>query len=323
MSTKDRMCTTAFAPASIGNLSLGFDVLGAALKPIDGSLIGDSVSVSAANETQLTVSGRFADRLPGEPSDNIVMQCYHFFTEKLQALNIKSETLQLHLEKRLPIGSGLGSSAASIVAALHALNVHFGRPFNDNQMLLMMGELEGRISGSIHYDNVAPCYVGGITLMTGDEQSPAVKLPPIEQWYWVVSYSGLSVSTAAARDILPEQYRLQDTITFGRQIGVFVDALHRQDPQAAANVIHDVIAEPWRKTLLPGFDDARQFAMQNGGLAFGISGSGPTVFAIADNIDDAEKIKHYLEQHYVQNSDGFSHVCTIPNSGATAEQHSE
>ncbi len=323
MSTKDRMCTTAFAPASIGNLSLGFDVLGAALKPIDGSLIGDSVSVSRAEETQLTVAGRFADRLPGETSDNIVMQCYHFFVEKLAALGQVPLPLQLHLEKRLPIGSGLGSSAASIVAALHALNVHHDSPFNADQLLLMMGELEGRISGSVHYDNVAPCYVGGITLMTGDEQSPAVKLPTIDDWYWVVSYSGLSVSTAAAREILPSQYDIQDTITFGRQIGVFVDALYRQDPIAAAKVIHDVIAEPWRKALLPGFDQARAYAMSNGALAFGISGSGPTVFGIASNLDDAQKIKTYLDQHYVQNSDGFSHVCTIPNCGATAEQHSE
>jgi homoserine kinase len=99
--------------------------------------------------------------------------------------------------------------------------------------------------------------------------------------------------------------------------------LYRQDPIAAAKVIHDVIAEPWRKALLPGFDQARAYAMSNGALAFGISGSGPTVFGIASNLDDAQKIKTYLDQHYVQNSDGFSHVCTIPNCGATAEQHSE
>lgn len=320
MSNNVNTTTTVFAPASIGNVSLGFDVLGAALRPIDGFPLGDSVTVRDANETVLTVDGAFASRLPGSVNDNIVMQSYHFFSEKLRAQGYECPPLALHLTKRLPIGSGLGSSAASIVAALQALNSHTGEQFNNDECLLMMGELEGRISGSIHYDNVAPCHMGGITLMTGDAEKPATKLPTLKDWYWVVSYSGLSVSTAEARRILPTEFSMADTLTFGRQIGVFIDALYRQDAKAAASVMHDVIAESKRKSLLPMFDESREFCMANGGLAFGISGSGPTVFCATDNLQAAEKIKQFLTQHYVQNEDGFSHVCTIPEQGVEITQ---
>ncbi|MDM7859487.1 homoserine kinase [Alteromonas sp. ASW11-36] len=311
--------TTAFAPASIGNLSLGFDVLGAALRPIDGHPLGDSVQIAGAEHTTLTVSGRFADRLPGEPRDNIVLQCYDYFVEQLAKRGIGAHAVAIHLEKCLPIGSGLGSSAASIVAALHAFNAFYQAPFNQDQLLHMMGELEGRISGSVHYDNVAPAYLGGITLMTGDDQQPATILPAIQHWYWVVCYSGLSVSTSAARKILPSQYSREDLLTFGRQLGVFVDALYRGDALSAGRVMHDVVAEPWRKSLLPGFDDAREQCLALNGKAFGISGSGPTVFCVAEDLDDARNIQEYLDKQYVQNDDGFSHICTIPDVGATAE----
>jgi homoserine kinase len=315
--------TSAFAPASIGNVSLGFDLLGAALAPIDGTLLGDSVEVSAgssSNAEVLTVGGRFAHKLPGDTKDNIVVKCYEHFLTSLNKDSAGQKPLSLHLEKRLPIGSGLGSSASSIVAAFHALNVHFGEPFTQSELLLMMGALEGQISGSVHYDNVAPCYVGGMTLMTGEDSDPVTQLPVFSDWYWVVSYSGLSVSTAAARKILPTQYKISDVLTFGRQLSVFVDALHRNDKTTAARMMHDVIAEPFRKSLLPGFDKAREFATQNGGLAFGISGSGPTVFSVTNSLESAETINDYLQQNYVQNDDGFSHVCRLCENGASIEQ---
>lgn len=323
MSVKSDLVTTAFAPASIGNVSLGFDVLGAALLPLDGALLGDSVTVQTSpdlSSVALTIGGKFAHKLPTNADENIVTQCFSHFVAALKAKGINIPKVAMHLEKRLPIGSGLGSSASSIVAAFHALNEHFDSPVTQTELLLMMGELEGQISGSIHYDNVAPCYVGGMTLMTGNDAAPVTKLPEIKQWYWTVSYSGLSVSTAAARDILPTQYSLSDALIFGRQLGVFVDALHRQDADDAARVMHDVIAEPFRKSLLPGFDQARTFTLQNGGVAFGISGSGPTVFAVSNSLEKANIIGDYLQNNYVQNDTGFTHVCSLCQSGARIEQ---
>lgn len=315
---------TAYAPASIGNVSLGFDLLGAALKPIDGSLLGDEVKIELAEQFSLRVEGRFADKLPADPASNIVTQCYHHFLNCLTKRGIEINGLPqvaMTLYKHLPIGSGLGSSASSIVAAFHGLNQFFALtpgkpPFNDSDLLLMMGELEGQISGSVHYDNVAPCFMGGLTLMSEYHDQVALPLPSFKQWYWVSCYSGITVSTAAARAILPKDVPMATTIQFGRQLAVFVDALHRQDEKLAAAMMADVIAEPYRKSLLPRFDESRQFAEQHGALAFGISGSGPSVFAVCDSLEKATIINQWLADNYIQNDTGFSRICQLDQQGA-------
>jgi homoserine kinase len=316
MTVKSTVRTTkAFAPASIGNVSLGFDLLGAALKPIDGTKLGDWVEVSDANEFSLSVDGAFADRLPPGIENNIVSKCYAFFQQKLAAANKPSLNIKMHLHKALPIGSGLGSSASSIVAAFYALNAHANVAFSVDELLVMMGELEGQISGSVHYDNVAPRYIGGLVLMTGEPAPIATQLPCFDHWYWVVCYSGISVSTSEARRLLPAHYSLADTLSFGRQLAVFVQSLYTKNEALAARMMTDVIAEQHRKVLLPRFDDARTACMQNNALAFGISGSGPTVFAVARELEDAKAMQSWLEKEYIQNQDGFSHVCSLSHEG--------
>jgi len=309
--------TKAFAPASIGNVSLGFDLLGAALQPIDGTQLGDWVEVTDADEFSLSVDGIFADRLPAGTENNIVTKCYTFFQNKLTSIAKTPLKIKVHLHKALPIGSGLGSSASSIVAAFYALNEHAGKPFSEDALLVMMGELEGQISGSVHYDNVAPSYIGGLVLMTGEASPVAVKLPCFDNWYWVVCYSGITVSTAAARRLLPKQYALSETLDFGRQLSVFVHSLYTLNETLAAKMMTDVIAEQHRKVLLPRFDDARSACMASNALAFGISGSGPTVFAVARDLDEAKTMQAWLEKEYIQNSDGFSHICQLGDKGTT------
>lgn len=314
--TKPASQTIASAPASIGNISLGYDVLGAALAPLDGSPLGDRVSVEQADNFSLTLSGPFAHKLPADTRDNIVAHCYEHFLEACVKFGHETHHVAMNLEKNLPIGSGLGSSASSIAAALVALNEQFGQPFDDNALLLMMGEMEGQISGAIHYDNVAPSFLGGMTLMTGQTRPVSVSLPVPDSWYWVVCYSGATVSTSAAREILPTQVPMSTALAFGRQLGVFVHALHAKDDALAASVMHDVIAEPFRQTLLPGFTQAKAHCLANGAKAFGISGSGPTVFAVCQGLAEAEALQQWLDTHYKQNEDGFSHVCRIATQGA-------
>ncbi|EWH08507.1 homoserine kinase [Catenovulum agarivorans DS-2] len=315
------MSVTAYAPASTGNVSLGFDILGLALKPIDGSLLGDRVTVVQEQESfSLTNAGRFAHKLPTDATQNIVYDCFLGFKDALADLGIDVRPVEMVLEKNLPIGSGLGSSASSIVAALAALNGFYGNPLNQEQLLRLMGKLEGQISGSIHYDNVAPCYLGGLQLMVESDEQISLSLPVFDDWYWVICYSGASVSTAAARDILPKEYDRATTINFGRQLAVFVDALHRKDKVLAAQMMQDVIAEPYRKSLLQNFDAGRAFAQEQGALAFGISGSGPTVFAAVESLDAAEEIKQWLVDNYIQNEDGFAHVCQVDGQGTQVSE---
>ena len=306
-----------YAPASSANLSVGFDSLGTAISPIDGSLLGDVVQIEASNVPfELESAGYFVRKLPKEPQKNIVYQAYVLFSERLKLRGSVVKNLRLTLEKNMPIGSGLGSSACSIVAALVALNKFHDEPFSKMELLEMMGELEGRISGSIHYDNVAPCYLGGLQLMTQSLGNICQPLPFFDEWYWVLAYPGIEVSTAEARAILPKSYTRQDVITQARYLGSFVHACHSQQAQLAALMMKDLVAEPYRETLLPNFPEVRQGCKDLGALAVGISGSGPTMFAIAPDLEHAQKLSAYLEKHYIQNNEGFIHICKVDNQGA-------
>ncbi|MFT8209656.1 MAG: homoserine kinase [Symbiopectobacterium sp.] len=301
-----------YAPASIGNVSVGFDVLGAAVTPVDGSLLGDCVTVTAAESFSLRNEGRFVGKLPSEPKENIVYQCWERFCQEVG----KTIPVAMTLEKNMPIGSGLGSSACSVVAGLMAMNEFCGKPLDDTRLLALMGELEGRISGSVHYDNVAPCFLGGIQLMIEQNGIISQPVPAFDDWLWVMAYPGIKVSTAEARAILPAQYRRQDCISHGRYLAGFIHACHTRQPALAAALMQDVIAEPYRTRLLPGFADARQAAKDIGALACGISGSGSTLFSVCDDLEKAQRLASWLQDNYLQNDEGFVHICRLDTTGA-------
>jgi homoserine kinase len=303
---------TVYAPASMGNVGVGFDLLGAALAPIDGSYLGDKVTVSHKERgIEFSQSGPWAHKLPEDPADNIVFQCAAYFLERQQLYT----GISIHLEKNLPVGSGLGSSASSVVAAMYALNEHFDRPYDEQTLLKLMGEFEGKISGSIHYDNVAPCYLGGTQLMLNTAEKVCAALPSFTQWYWVVAYPGISLSTAKMRALLPAHYDKADTIDFGRYLSAFVHASHTQDPVLAISVLKDVVAEPYRAAAIPGYEQARASLADLGMLTTGISGSGPTLFSITDSLDKANEAKAWLEKHYITQEGGFSVVCKLDEQG--------
>ncbi|MBW3165242.1 homoserine kinase [Ferrimonas balearica] len=304
------MAVTVYAPASMGNVSVGFDLLGAALAPVDGSLLGDRVSVAAADQgLSLRCCGAYADVLPPDPASNIVLRCAERFIERL---GLEGVGLQLTLEKNLPIGSGLGSSASSVVAGLAALNAYFDSPLDDQALLHLMGELEGEISGSVHYDNVAPSFLGGLQLMLPERAQP---VPSFDNWYWVVAYPGITLSTAKMRALLPKQVEMATAIRFGQQLAAFIDACHRQDEETALAMLQDVLAEPHRAAHIPGYQAARGHLSDLGCAAVGISGSGPTLFAVARNRTQAEAAAEYLGQHYIMNERGLVRVCQLPQQG--------
>ena len=323
--SENKQKISVFAPASIGNVSVGFDVLGLAVKPIDGTLLGDVVSVEANVSDNLDVQGAFAKKLPGEPTDNIVWHCLQLFNKALADANQATEKVKLTLEKKMPVGSGLGSSACSVVAALEALNCYYQTnhafSFDKEKMLFMMGQMEAQISGSLHYDNVAPCYYGGMQLMVPDSNIITRTLPSFDDCYFVMAYPGIEVSTKAARDVLPDSYSRSDVITFGQNLATFVDACHRQDKQQAFSVVTDIVAQPYRQHLLPGFEDACEYLTSQGCLAVGISGSGPTLFCVTDDKEKAHSFARWLEDNYLQTlssgiCEGFVHVCQADIQGA-------
>jgi homoserine kinase len=323
--SKEKTPLTVYAPASMGNVGVGFDLLGAALMPIDGSRLGDCVTIHPISnvntsatlshgngELHFSQTGIWSHKLPTVAEDNIVYQCAQFFLDKL---GVKAG-IALNLEKNLPVGSGLGSSASSVVAALYGLNEYFDKPFTSQALLALMGEFEGKISGSVHFDNVAPSYLGGMQLMLDSPSELCAAIPHFKHWYWLVAYPGISLSTAKMRALLPAQYDKAVTIDFGRHLSAFVHASHSHNPKLAIEVLKDVLAEPYRADAIPGYKQARDALNQLGMLTTGISGSGPTLFSITDDINLAEQAKAWLTDNYVTQAGGFVHVCRIDELGA-------
>ena len=294
----------SLAVASIGNFSVGFDVLGVALDVLEGEPLGDVVEISPSDngEHQFYSDGKFADYLPADINDNLVWQCMQEF-ESLCDL----EPVKIVLHKHLPISSGLGSSASSIVAAAAGLNAYLGAPLTEMELLQLCGRLEGGISGSVHLDNVAPSLLGGIVLCNG---AVTKRLPFNPAWRLVVAYSGQEVSTRKMREVLPQAYPSTEVIQQMTALGSFVNALNNKDWNLAAASIVDHLAEPRRAPLINGFIEAKSKCLNLGALAVGISGSGPTLFALCE-ADKAAGIAQWLGQNYVFNAQAFTKICSI------------
>jgi homoserine kinase len=311
---------TVYAPASIGNLSVGFDALGLALAPMNKTLLGDLVQLTpladgSADDWQLDLTGPFAGDLPPDPEDNIVLACCRIFQETAAERGITVSPLKVTLDKRLPIGSGLGSSASSIVATLEALNRWHDHLLSTLENFRLMARMEGQISGEIHLDNVAPCLFGGLRLCPpGSQREYALPWPGA--WRAVVCWPGTKLVTKEARAVLPDDIPRAVAVRHGAQFAQFVHALHSGKTRLAAECIVDHIAEPYRRKLLPGFDEARVELRELGAMAVGISGSGPTIFALVDDSDIARRVARWMGANYQQNDRGFVHICRADLGGA-------
>ncbi len=306
---------SVFAPASIGNFIVGFDCLGAAIQPIDGTQLGDVVSVEAWDENEVVTEGPFAKSLPIRAEDNIVFACRQRFNELLLQRDCSPSTNRIVLHKKLPIGSGLGSSATSVVAALMALNEWYGTPFAEFELLRICGELEGRISGGLHYDNVAPSLRGGVQLMVPNKERISMALPTPD-WFIVMCYPGIKVETKAARAVLPTQYALRNCVSFAERLSAFVAAMMAREFDFALSLMRDDMIEPHRASLVPGFECAKLNALEAGAKAFGLSGSGPSCLAICRDLKTAQAVQTAIQQAFPPQPDLFATICTIAKRGA-------
>lgn len=306
-----------FAPASVGNLSVGFDALGLAIAPLDGTLLGDVVGLEAADvgDWDLRTSGQYAGELSEDPEDNVVMASCRRFQTELSDRDMIIRPLRVNLEKRLPIGTGLGSSACSIVATLEALNRLHRHPLSTAEIFGLMAEMEGGISGSVHTDNIGPCLFGGLRLCAPGK-TISYALPWPSHWRVVVCWPGTRVETRRARQVLPQDVPLKTAVQQGALFASFVHALHSGDVMLAAESLVDLLAEPHRMTLLPGFESAKRTLADLGACAVGISGSGPSLFAVVDGAEVAHATEVWLDNNYRANERGFVHVCGADLGGA-------
>lgn len=268
-----------FAPASIGNVAAGFDLLGAALAPLDGTLLGDFVTVEPAGADRFVLEGVFAGMLSGDSRPNLVTRALGLFRERTGITTPWAVTL----DKRLPVNSGLGSSASSVVAALAAFQEAAGSPLEGPELLALAGRAEGAYSGAGHLDNVAPSLLGGLRMVVPgrDGRPTARELPWPRDLVFVVVHPEWQLPTAASRAALPGEVSLAGAVGFAGNLAGFVHALHTGDRGLLARCLRDPLAEPYRAPLVPGFPAAKAAALAAGALGFSLSGSGPSVFGVA------------------------------------------
>ncbi|QCI27142.1 homoserine kinase [Buchnera aphidicola] len=300
-----------YAPASIGNINVGFDLLGAAISPKNGKLLGDTVTIKSNNTFNLNNTGKFAFQLPKNIKKNIVWKCWNHFCKIIG----KKILISITLEKNMPIGSGLGSSACSIVATLVAINKFCNKPLNSRQLLYLMGVIEGEISGDPHYDNVAPCYYGGLQLIINENNYISQSIPFFKDWIWIVAWPGIKISTSSARSILPLKYDKKICIEHSRLLAGFIHASYTQQSKLALKLMKDIIAEPYRMQLIPNYLKIKKQVLNLGAINFGISGSGPTIFVICNNEIIAKNISKWLSKNYLKNNQGFVHICELDTKG--------
>lgn len=270
-----------FAPATVSNVGSGFDIMGFAIKGV-----GDIISMELAGTDKMEIINLSNALLPENPYNNIVSPALKALQSSIGA----NHGFRITFHKKINPGSGIGSSAASAVAALVAYNNLLGSPLTPAELLPFAMEGEKFISGAAHADNAAPCLLGGFTLIRSYQPLDVISIPyPADLWCTVI-HPALVIKTSESRRLIPGETTLENTIVQSGNAAALVTGLITGDMALIGRSLTDVIAEPHRKRLIPGYDRARKTAIDNGALGFNISGSGPSLFALSTEKEIAESI---------------------------------
>jgi homoserine kinase len=279
-----------FAPATVSNLGPGFDVLGVALETP-----GDSVVARRTKERGLSFSVTTAQaHVPQDPKKNVAAYVAELMLHEYQP----AFGMQLALEKSMPIGSGLGSSAASSVAAAMAVNELLGKPLKKEELLRFALAGEQFACGSMHADNAAPSLLGGGCLIRSYDPLDVVSIPIDRSLVWIVVHPHVVVLTKRARAMLPQNVPLRSAVRQWGNVAGLIMGLTHGDHRLIRRSVEDVIMEPVRARLIPGFNDVKDAALKSGALGCSISGSGPSVFAIAASMHAARRISASMEKTF-------------------------
>jgi homoserine kinase len=295
-----------FAPATIGNVGPGFDVLGLA---IDG--LGDIITATPTEKEFFldSVSGRDASLVPLDTTKNVVSIAAKAYLENKK----DSRGLRLSIEKSLPISGGLGGSAASSVAGALAAAAVYGYALDHDEIFEAALVGEAAVSGR-HLDNIAPCVLGGLTLVRSQDPFDVISIPVRADWWVAVCTPNIKVETKAARAVLPPASERREWIQQMANTAALVHAFSLGDAALLSRALQDVFAEPRRASLIPGFYDAKKAALDAGALACSISGAGPTLFAICES--QARALSCLTEIRRVFGDASSGHVGEIAKQGA-------
>src|ERR1700709_261513 len=299
-----------FAPATVANVVCGFDVLGFAVNEP-----GDEVIMRLTDKPGITISKITGDdgRLPLDPLKNTVSVSVQHY---LQSIGRTDIGLDIELHKKMPIGSGLGSSSASTVAGLFAAKTLLGGDSDPAKLLPFAMKGEEMACGHGHADNVAPALFGGFVLIRSYEPLDVVRLPHPAGLYCAIVFPNVDVPTREARQIIRKNIQMKDAVTQWGNIAGLVSGLFMQDIDLIGRSMKDILVEPVRSMLIPDFYKMREMAMEMGAVSFGISGSGPSVFSFTRDQQTAKRIAQKLQQHLTGINIGSNiYVSTINDKG--------
>ena len=287
-----------FAPATIANISCGFDVMGCCL-----DAIGDTMILKKTKEQGIQISKIHGEDLPMEPEKNVAGVA---LMALLAALDEQPDFgFDIEIDKKIKPGSGIGSSAASAAGTVFAANELLGRPFSNHELIPFAAEGERAACGSPIADNVAPALLGGFSLVKSTDPIKIVELPSIEGLYATIIHPQIEIKTSISRDILPQNVSLKNAVKQWANVGAFVHALHINDHALFADSLKDYIVEPHRSKLIPKFDEVISSAIKAGALGGGISGSGPSIFTFSKDKQTADNVKLAIEKVYTKTNIPF------------------
>lgn len=296
-----------FAPATVANLSCGFDVLGCCLDSV-----GDEMLIRKNDLKEVRITRITGQDLPMETENNVAGVAAQALLKELNS----DQGFDIEISKRIKPGSGIGSSAASSAGAVVAINKLLGEPFQPKELIpfAMQGELLA--SGNAHADNVAPAILGGFSLVRSYCPLEVLSLPVPPELRVVILHPLIEIKTKDSRSIIKQNVSLKSAINQWGNLGALVSALYTEDYDLLGRSLQDDIVEPVRSILIPYFQELDELVSEKGALGFGISGSGPSVYALCRGDENANRVKDAIESFYSEKKIDFElHLSGINKKG--------
>lgn len=302
-----------FAPATVANVACGYDILGFALENP-----GDEIVVCQTDEFEgLKITKIFGDRkkvIPYEVSKNTAGVSAQMF---LDEVGYDGPGIEMHIHKKMPFGTGMGSSSASAVAGVMAMNELLKKPMQKRDLLKFAIAGEQVADGAIHGDNVAPCLMGGMVLVRDAANAEAHRVFIPTGLHAVVIYPNIEILTKDSRAILSPTISLEDHIQQSANLAAMIIGFSRNDLELVGKSMKDIIIEPQRAQLIPHFYEIQKTAYEYQALGCSISGAGPSIFALFPNSAAAEKGARAMQEVYHKNKvENTAYVSLINNEGA-------
>ena len=278
-----------FCPATVANISCGFDVLGVALDSV-----GDEMIVRKIPQKGIQITKISGQNLPKETLNNVAGVAGNAF---LLAADYDGG-FEIEINKKIKPGSGIGSSAASSAGAVWAMNYLLGNPFSKTELVKFAMEGERLASDVAHADNVAPALFGGFTLVRSYNPLDIVTIPAPSELYVTIIHPQIEIKTSDSRKILKTTISMETGIKQWGNVGGLVAGLFKDDYELIGRSLEDHIVEPIRSILIPGFDEVKKVSLEAGALGSGISGSGPSIFAFSKGEETALKVRKVMKSVY-------------------------